>query len=173
MPYRYIDASSKYKGHELLRSHWRPDAVARNVRCHSATAYRWERRQQMYNSINLPHRDKPGRPSKLCYAAVETLLEYLHRYPWAYQDELVTYLAEEWDIHVARNTISRVLKANKINRKKGQRIGPRNEILRRQWQAQMGQSTAEQLVFLDESIFKLQSGWRCMAYGPIWEPARW
>ena len=27
--------------------------------------------------------------------------------------------------------------------------------------------TAEQLVFLDESIFKAQTGWQCMAYAPI------
>ena len=27
--------------------------------------------------------------------------------------------------------------------------------------------TAEQLVFLDEALFKMQPGWRCMAYGPI------
>ena len=33
--------------------------------------------------------------------------------------------------------------------------------------------TAEQLVFIDESIFKLQSRWRCFAYAPIGEPARW
>ena len=33
--------------------------------------------------------------------------------------------------------------------------------------------TAEQLVILDESIFKLQTGWRCMAYGPIGQEVRW
>ena len=32
---------------------------------------------------------------------------------------------------------------------------------------------AEQLVFLDESIFKEQNGWRCMGYGPIGNPLRW
>lgn len=26
---------------------------------------------------------------------------------------------------------------------------------------------AEQLVFLDEALFKMQTGWRCMAYGSI------
>jgi len=33
--------------------------------------------------------------------------------------------------------------------------------------------TAEQLVFLDESIFKIQSGWRGIAYGPIGEHIRY
>ena len=33
--------------------------------------------------------------------------------------------------------------------------------------------TAEQLVFIDESLFKAQTGWRCLAYAPIGQPARW
>jgi transposase len=33
--------------------------------------------------------------------------------------------------------------------------------------------TAEQLVFFDESLFKLATGWRCMAYGPIGTYIRW
>ena len=33
--------------------------------------------------------------------------------------------------------------------------------------------TAEHMVVLDESIFKQQTAWRCMAYGPIGAPARW
>ena len=33
--------------------------------------------------------------------------------------------------------------------------------------------TAEQLVFIDESLFKQQTGWRLMAYGPIGDPARY
>jgi DDE superfamily endonuclease len=32
---------------------------------------------------------------------------------------------------------------------------------------------AEQLVFLDDSIFKLQTGWRLVAYGPIGQPTRY
>ena len=33
--------------------------------------------------------------------------------------------------------------------------------------------SAEQLVFIDESLFKLQSGWRAFAYAPIGHPARY
>lgn len=32
---------------------------------------------------------------------------------------------------------------------------------------------AVQLCFLDESIFKEQTGWRGMGYAPIGEPLRW
>ena len=33
--------------------------------------------------------------------------------------------------------------------------------------------TAEQLVFIDESLFKAQTGWRYLAYSPIGQAARW
>ena len=33
--------------------------------------------------------------------------------------------------------------------------------------------TAKQLVFLDESIFKQQTGWRAIAYAPIGQQARY
>ena len=32
---------------------------------------------------------------------------------------------------------------------------------------------AEQLIFIDESLSKLQTMWRCMAYAPIGDPARY
>ena len=41
-----------------------------------------------------------------------------------------------------------------------------NPELRDDWQAFILDVHAEQLVFLDESIFKQQTGWRCMAYAP-------
>ena len=33
--------------------------------------------------------------------------------------------------------------------------------------------TAEKLIFIDESLLKAQTGWRCLAYGPIGQAARW
>lgn len=69
--------------------------------------------------------------------------------------------------------VSRALKGARISRKKGQRIGPQSEQLRIAWQAFMGHVKAEQLVFIDESLFKLQTMWRSMAYSPIGDPARY
>jgi hypothetical protein len=33
--------------------------------------------------------------------------------------------------------------------------------------------STEQMVFIDESLFKQQTGWRLMAYGPIGSPAQY
>ena len=66
-----------------------------------------------------------------------------------------------------------VFKGLRLSRKVGQRIGPQSHELRVAWQADMLHYTAEQLVFIDESLFKMQTCWRSMAYSAIGEPARW
>ena len=162
-----IDDASRFMASELLQAHWKPSAVAERVRCHPVTAHRWERNIQVYGSLN-PHRHGiRGRPRRLTSAAKEALFEYQSRYPWAYQDELACFLEEEWAIQVSRQTIGRLLKENRLSRQQLQRVGPQSAQLRTAWQAMMLDLTAEQLVFLDEALFKMQTGWRCMAYGPI------
>ena len=46
-------------------------------------------------------------------------------------------------------------------------------MLRNAWIAFAADVTAEQLVFLDETLFEAQSCWRSMAYTLISDPARW
>ena len=72
------------------------------------------------------------------------------------------------------SAIQRALKEEGYTRKKGQPYSDRqNNELRVAWQADMINFTAEQLVVIDESLFKAQTGWRCMAYGPIGDSVRW
>ena len=169
MVYRRIDTVSKTKSSALLQGRWRPKAVAERYSCHSSTVYRWEKRLQVYNDISPAYPSKRGRSKKINTAAKEALLEYQRRHPYAYQDELAIFLEEEWEIYVHRSTVARLLKKEQISRKKGELIGPRSQLLRSDWQTRMQDVVAEQLVFCDESIFKAQSAWRCMGYGPIGE----
>ena len=74
---------------------------------------------------------------------------------------------------VHKSTVYRLLKESRLSHKKGQRVGPQSQLLRTAWQAFMQDVTAEQLVFIEESLFKAQTGWRCLAYGPIGQAARW
>ena len=58
--------------------------------------------------------------------------------------------------------------------KKGQRLGSRrNDELRLQWIADLLGLTAEQLVFVDETLFNESTGWRHRAYAPVGQPARY
>ncbi len=175
MPPFRKDPHVRQRAQLLLESHWRPDAVAKDAHCSVSTGYRWERNLAIYGDTVIP-REKyhQGRYSSLSPAALEALIEYQRRNPWLYQPELARFLKEEWDIEVHRSTIGRALKKAGISRKKGQRIGDtQSEELRVAWQAFASQVKAEQLVFIDESLFKLQTMWRSMAYAPIGDPARY
>jgi len=98
---------------------------------------------------------KAGQPRPIHTAAEKSLLEYIVRCPWIYQDEMVLFLEEEWDIKVNRSTVSRLLKRNRLRNKRGQRIRhTQSQALRIAWQAQMHDISAEQMVFIDESLFK-------------------
>ena len=46
----------------------------------------------IYGTMNKPHVASKGRPRRLDVVAIRNLLR---RYPWAYQDELVTFLEEQ------------------------------------------------------------------------------
>ena len=84
------------------------------------------------------------------------------------------YFWEEWGIDCSQSTISRFIKKRKWNRKKVQRIGnSQSEELRLGWKAQMLHFTAEQLIFIDETLFNETTGWRSHAYAPIGQPARY
>lgn len=176
MPPLRKDAYTRERAQLLLESRWRPDAIAIDACCSRATAYRWERSIAMYGEPLLPRRlhGQYGPSQKLSTTAQESLLDYLRQKPWLYQQELVVFLKEEWDIYVHQSTISRVLKEARVSRKLGQRISyTQSDELRVAWQAFSTQVRAEQLVFIDESLFKLQTMWRAMAYAPIGEPARY
>ena len=84
------------------------------------------------------------------------------------------FLLEELDIIVSQPTISRVLRQRRWSRKIAQRIGiNRNNELRAQWHADLLRVTAEQLVFIDESMFNESTGWRRYAWAPIGQAARY
>ena len=170
-----LDTASTNKAEDLPRHHWKPTAIADKLHCHPTTIYRLEKRIQMYESASAksPLSERPGRPRLLHQAAKQSLFEYQRRHPYLYQDELMTFLEEEWGIKVSQPTMSLLLKQNNITLKKGQRLqGRSSQLLRTAFQAEMLELLAEKLVVIDESL-KEQSCWRMMAYAPIGEPARW
>jgi hypothetical protein len=71
------DTVTKTKATELLRSHWRPDAIALKLRIPVRTVYEWERKLLMYNdSLDRPEhlRLRTGRRRRIHTAAKEGLL---------------------------------------------------------------------------------------------------
>ena len=79
---------------------------------------------------------------------------------------MVWYLWKEWGLHVHRSTVSRILKRRRWSEKTGHRVGERqNEELRMRWIAELLDVVAEQLVYIDESIFNETTGWRHQCEG--------
>ena len=143
----------------LLLLRLRPDAIAQVCNCGVSTVYYIESNMFTYGSPYRPSFHPLGAPRKVSVAVENDMMEYLGEYPWAMQNELVWFLWEEWGVNVHRSTVSRVLKRRKGNQKKAQRIRERqNSELRLGWRADMLRLIAEQLVFLDESLFNETTG---------------
>ena len=71
-------------------------------------------------------------------------------------------------------TVCKTLKRAGWNRKKGQRLGlRRNNELRQGFIADMLNVTAEQMVFIDESLFNEATGWRHYTYAPVGQPGQY
>ncbi len=75
---------------------------------------------------------------------------------------------------VGYTTIFRILKKRHWSEKRKQRVGIRqNDELRLNWIADLLQLTAEQLVFVDETLFNETTGWCHQAYASVGESARY
>jgi hypothetical protein len=75
---------------------------------------------------------------------------------------------------VHQSTVSRILKRRKWTQKELRRISlGRSDELQQRLKEEMRQFAAEDLVFLDESIFNEKTGWKYRAYGPIGQDIRY
>jgi hypothetical protein len=81
MVHHRIDTGAKSKAVKLLRLQWRPDAIATKSHCYRSTAYRWEKRLQIFGAPNPPGRLRTDRHRKTTTAASNDLLEYQRRHP--------------------------------------------------------------------------------------------
>ena len=100
-----------------------------------------------------------GRPRKLTATNEEAVLDLLLREGWLYQDEIVFWLWCEREVLVHRSTVVWALKRRKRTQRELRRISlARSNDLRRQWREEMYRYVAQDLVFLDESIFNEKTG---------------
>ena len=128
----------------------------------------------MYGSAYRPQFRPKGCPRKLHSTAEDSLIKYIEDQPWAMQKEMIWFLWEEWGLYIHQSTISRTLKRRRINTKNAQRVGHRqNDELRLNWIAELLHVTAEQLVFIDETLFNESTGWRHRVYAPIGQNGRY
>ena len=125
-----------------------------------------------YGSHTAPAVAKRG--SLAIAGAIATGLRvYIESRPWAYQDEMIEYLFDDWNIIVDQSTVSRALSRMKISRNMLKRIAAeRNQTCRDHYQLQLSQYTADMLVYLDESAANEHTkdrkmGWSSFGITPI------
>jgi transposase len=125
------------------------------------TIYRHKSRIKA-GSIVLP---RSGGPRRVITWKMEQAIKLLlDERPWFYQDEIADFLLEAFDITVHQSTISRTLQRIEVTRKKLKvEAAQRNQELRTQWQYELRDFTADQLVCVDESGSDERTGDR--AYG--------
>ncbi len=112
-------------------------------------------------SPTRPRLRKTGRPRDITIAARKGLEAYLYRFPIVLQYEIRWFLWEEYNIAVSQPTVCRALKDVRWSRKKAQRVSPkaaRDIII--DYKTQMIAIHAEQIVFLDETLFNEIIDWR-------------
>jgi transposase len=104
----------------------------------------------------------------------KALFETLRDHGWMYQDEMVNWLLEERGVRVSQPTVSKLLRRNHWTRKALLTISNRrSEALRHAYIDDMAAYAADDLIFIDESLFNEKTGWRFKGYAPIGEPARY
>ena len=170
-----LSVSVIFKIHRYLLLHWRPDAIAEKLHCSSATVYRIQKNVFMYDQAtrSIDTHLFRGVSSRISLAIEKFLIQYFEKQPWAYQKEMMWFLWKKWNLHVHRTTIERLLKKIKWSHKQERRIESQDEDFRIQWFFDFLDVIAEQLVFIDESLFNEITSWRMRAYVFIDERTRY
>ena len=74
-----------------------------------------------FGAVSPPSMVAQGQPRRFIARHRKRLSKFLEQNPSAYQDEIVDFLAEEFEIFMHRITVSRLLKGVDITRKKIER----------------------------------------------------
>jgi transposase len=87
---------------------------------------------------------------------------------------MIHWLAEERGAAISQPMISKMLKRNKWTRKSIKLMSNnQNKELRYSYLEDISIYSADQLVFIDESLFNEKTGWRTRGYAPIGSPLRY
>ena len=113
-----------------------------------------------------------GVPLKIHPTARAGLQEFLNDKPWAYQEEMMEYLLDDFGLAVVKSTISKTLKKMGITQKSLRKIADaRDPELRNIYFVDVAAYTHDQLVYLDETAANQRSthrkrGWSALGIVP-------
>ena len=115
-----------------------------------------------------------GRRRKVHKEAEEGIIDFLEEYPTARRDEVVDFLADEYDISCGVHTAGRVLQRLKMTYKTARLIHTeQDDELRATYLAEIARSyTVDQIVAIDESVANERTRDRKYGWSPKGMPCR-
>lgn len=123
--------------------------VASDLGVHISTMYEHKARVEALLPVGRP----AGGPRKVITWEMEQAVKLLlDEQPWLYLDEIRDFLLDSYDVDVCISTVYNMLQHIMFTRKKLRVVAAQqNDELRREWQYNLQEFTAEQLVCVDES----------------------
>jgi transposase len=109
-----------------------------------------------------------GRPRSITPPMLDALCERLIEKPYLYQDEMVVFLWDEFEILVTTHSISRALASIRWSKKIARRIAKeRNADLRDFYLQKLSAYRSYHLVYIDESGCDKRAGFRRTGWSPL------
>ncbi|KAL8935818.1 MAG: hypothetical protein Q9211_004498 [Gyalolechia sp. 1 TL-2023] len=109
----------------LLLNKWRAKDISREVGCNCTTVYHIKDNLLKYGSTYKPQIKPKGRPTKIPESAKDAVEAFLKEHPEAHQKDVRIFLFRECGIEVHQSSVSRLLKGDCQNGKKGILESPR------------------------------------------------
>ncbi|KAI4183458.1 MAG: hypothetical protein L6R41_005374 [Letrouitia leprolyta] len=109
----------------LLLDKWPAKDISREVGCNCTTIYHIKDNLLKYGSTYKPQLKPKGRPTKIPESAKDAVEAFLKEHPEAHQKDVRIFLFRECGVEVHQSSVSRLLKGDCQNGKKGILESPR------------------------------------------------
>jgi transposase len=98
----------------LLKCNITPKSIAEDLQSSLNQIYRKKQRLKVFGTVNLLPLIGVGRPRFLTIEYEEAMVDFLNEYPEIYFNEIIVFIADEFDFVINRNIISKAFKHIKI-----------------------------------------------------------
>ena len=149
---RKLTADRLFRIEARLRAHESIQTVAADEGCGIRTVRRYASNLLAFGSLSAPSTSRMGRPRAMTAAQDHALEEWLTGRPMAYQEEMIYFLWDRFDITVSQSTVKRAIERLDLTFKRlKKRASERSDELRDAWVRRLVTWEARMLVFIDES----------------------
>src|SRR6266536_6310393 len=134
MSNKYFSDSANARIELLLECGVPPKKIVEDEKISLSIIYAKRARLKAFGTVNPSSLSVQGRSRALLREQEAAIEDFLEEYPYAYLDEIIAFISNEFDVEVARNTMSRAIGRIKLIYKRVEPVhGAQNEILDIRW----------------------------------------